>query len=218
MLEFVTNRFLRLLPTPLRRRVQFVWSYYRKSTPWDTNQTPPEVVEFISRADITAGRALDLGCGTGTNVLYLARHGWQAIGVDYVAQPIKVAKQKAAQASLPCQFYQGDVSRLDALPLQPSSFDYLLDIGCMHSLTPQAQSRYATHLAGLAQPGAYYMLYAAQPRESRTGGQIGITPQGVAQLFAPHFEVEQQDIGNDSGGRWARGWYWLRRTSVPAPQ
>ena len=215
MLDSIVSRVLRFLPTEVRRRLHFMWSYYRKRTPWDTNQTPPEVIEFVNRRDIQPGRVLDLGCGTGTNVLYLAHHGWEAVGVDYVAQAIQSAKEKAAQAGVTCEFYQGDVSRLDGLSLT-APFDYLLDIGCMHALTGEGQARYAAHLARLARPGAYYMLYAAQPRDSRTGGKIGITPEGVAELFAPHFEVEQEDMGDDSGSGWARGWYWLRRTSVPA--
>ncbi len=33
---------------------------------------------------LTPGRALDLGSGTGRNAIYLARHGWEAIGVEMV--------------------------------------------------------------------------------------------------------------------------------------
>ena len=213
MLELLVNRTLRLFPPELRRRLQFGWSYYRQTTPWDTQQTPPEVVEFVNRADIPPGRALDLGCGTGTNVLYLAQHGWEATGVDFVGQAIQTAQKKATQAKMSCTFYQGDVTHLDALPELSSRgfFDYVLDIGCMHSLTPAGKARYAAHVARLTHSGAYYMLYASFPRQSRTSGQIGISPEEVKALFAPHFELERQELGQDTGGRWRSGWYWLRR-------
>ena len=62
------------------------WVYerqYRRGAPrWDTGVTPPEVVEVFEGEDPPSGRALDLGCGTGTNVLYLARHGFEVVGVD----------------------------------------------------------------------------------------------------------------------------------------
>ncbi len=201
------DTILRLLPRATHRRLNFAWRYLRGETPWDTNETPPEVRAFVR--DATPGRALDLGCGTGTNVLFLVEHGWQATGVDYVAQAVKAAREKAAAQGAQATFFQGDVTHLEALPLA-GPFDYLLDIGCMHSLTEEGQARYAAQLARLAAPGARYMLYAGLPREHPTG-QIGITPERVAALFAPHFAIERQEVGKDTGGGWARGWYWLRR-------
>ena len=40
------------------------------------------------------GRALDLGCGTGTNAIWLAQHGWTAVGVDFSALAIESARRK----------------------------------------------------------------------------------------------------------------------------
>lgn len=37
--------------------------------PWDTGITPPEVVATFAEGDLPPGPALDLGCGTGTNVI-----------------------------------------------------------------------------------------------------------------------------------------------------
>ena len=56
---------------------------YRFGTPrWDTNITPPAVVAVIEGgAAFPPGRARVLGCGTGTNVIYLAQHSWVVIGV-----------------------------------------------------------------------------------------------------------------------------------------
>ena len=70
-------------------RWKFEWRYWRGTTPWDTNITPPEVKEFIAAAP--PGKALDLGCGTGTNAITLAQHGWQATGVDFAPKAIRTA-------------------------------------------------------------------------------------------------------------------------------
>lgn len=211
MLDRIVLGLLRLVPAGARRRLSFAWRYRRGNTPWDTNQSPPELEAFV-RAQVEPGRALDLGCGTGTNVIFLARQGWEATGVDYVAQAVEAARTKAGHAGVAARFLAGDVSRLDDLPLD-GPFDLLLDIGCMHSLDGEARRRYAAQLARLARPGATYMLYAAMPRRLSSGLMIGITPDEVATLFAPHFTVERAETGEDSGAGWERGWYWLRRAA-----
>ncbi|MGH2545224.1 MAG: class I SAM-dependent methyltransferase, partial [Ardenticatenaceae bacterium] len=155
----------------------------------------------------------DLGCGTGTNVLYLASHGWDATGVDYVERAIEQAQVKSAALGVPARFYRGDVTRLDQLPLD-APFDYVLDIGCLHSLTPQGQPYYAREVAHITRAGALYMLYAALPRKS-SHGLIGIEPEQVMTLFSPYFAIIRQELGEDTKGGWARGWYWLRRAGFP---
>ncbi|HET7089774.1 MAG TPA: methyltransferase domain-containing protein [Anaerolineae bacterium] len=62
------------------------WFYdlsYRFSKPdWDTGLTPPEVIAEVENGR-SPGRALDLGCGTGTHTIYLAQHGFSVVGVDF---------------------------------------------------------------------------------------------------------------------------------------
>ena len=63
-------------------------------------------------APLAPGTALDLGCGTGDNSIYLAKHGWQVTGVDYVAKPLDKARAKAAANKVAVNFAQADVTRL----------------------------------------------------------------------------------------------------------
>ncbi|HIV58057.1 MAG TPA: class I SAM-dependent methyltransferase [Candidatus Stackebrandtia faecavium] len=45
--------------------------------------------------DLPVGRALDVGCGEGADVLWLARHGWRADGIDLSTTAIERAVEAA---------------------------------------------------------------------------------------------------------------------------
>jgi len=182
---------------------------YRFTHPrWDTGITPHEVMQALAAGDIPAGPALDLGCGTGTNVITLARHGRQAFGLDFVPRAIAKAKEKARQAGLADQtrFFVADVTHLPQLGLPPCAF--ALDIGCFHDLHPNQQTRYAAALAAQLIPGGRYMLYAADPL--REGGvRFGVTRQQVERVFAPAFTITHTERG--PFGKGLSTWYWMTK-------
>ena len=180
---------------------------YRFSQPrWDTGITPPEVVETIERGNIRPGHALDLGCGTGTNAIYLARAGFQVVGVDFSGKAIAAARDKAQAANVPIEFHTGDVTRLEFLS---DRFDFVLDIGCFHSIEPVRRKNYAAELARLTQPGALFMLYAFGPRQTWLR-KLGATPDEVKQTFAQNFLLERVEEGMDRG-EFRSAWYWFER-------
>ncbi len=190
----------------------FTIMYWRGRPPWDTGISPPELVEAIEGPQaLPPGRALDLGCGTGTNALYLARHGWQVTGIDFAAPAIEQARRKASKAgSLPgsVRFIRGDVSKLERLGIEgPCSL--VLDLGCLHGITLEGRAGYAAGVARLTEPGALFMLYAFGPRVIGSR-RLGLTEEEVRELFAPHFAVERVEHGSDRGGI-GSAWYWLRR-------
>lgn len=186
-----------------RSRWGFEWRYLRGRTPWDTNITPPEVMEFISQNP--AGRALDLGCGTGTNAITLARVGWEVTGVDFSSKAIRKAREKARLAGLQVKFIQADVTDLWMLE---EPYDYVLDIGCLFVLSAHSRARYARELARLTKSGAWYMLYAWLPRQWR-GGTWGISPQEVEALLGPFLKEVRKVLGEERG--FPTAWYWFQR-------
>jgi len=192
------------------RRLWYSLTYLLGRSPWDTNITPPEIVALIETDGLPAGRALDLGCGTGTNSIYLAQRGWQVTGIDFVGSAIRQARRKARQAGVAGQvnFLTDSVARLGQLDLP--TIDLAMDIGCLHGLSPQQQAAYAEGLSAVARPGATYMLYAFQPREIG-GDQLGLTADDVRQLFAPGFRVVHVDYGEDPVGESTSAWYRLER-------
>jgi SAM-dependent methyltransferase len=186
------------------RRCSYAWMYRTGRTPWDTGVTPPEVVDLIEGADaLEPGRALDLGCGTGTNIRYLAEHGWDATGVD--AEPRAIERAASAVADVPnARALLGDVTRLDGLGLE-GPFDLVLDIGCFHSIGRSSREAYAAGVAARTRPGATLFLFAFPPRGLIP---IGVSSSEIAERFAPAFEPVGRITGKEPPGS---GYYRLVR-------
>ncbi len=181
------------------------WTYLFKKTPWDTGITPPEIVALIESGKVSPGRALDLGCGTGTNAIYLAQHGFMVTGIDVSHRAVFLAKRKVRSARLTdrVQLQRGDVTRLRRW-VAANSIDFAYDIGCLHNLKFAARRDYATALANALKPGAIYMLYAFEPQAGRAG--VGLDE--IAALFDPAYQLDSLKRGRDSRGR-GSAWYTL---------
>lgn len=133
------------------QRLGFNFSYFG-SPPWDTGISPPELLDFI--ASHPAGRALDLGCGTGTNVITLAKAGWSVTGVDFASRAIGLARKKVRAAKVQAELRVGDVTRLDGIE---NPFDLALDIGCFHNMADHAA--YLRELDRVLAPGGFWLMY-----------------------------------------------------------
>lgn len=127
---------------------------YLTNPPWDTGITPPELVSFINSHP--PGRALDLGCGTGTNAVFMAQHGWQVTGVDFISRAIRSARRKSDQAGVKVDFFLDDVARLRKVK---GLFDLVLDIGCFHSLQEKEKKTYIQNLERILRPGGTFLMY-----------------------------------------------------------
>lgn len=181
--------------------LMFELRYLIGNTPWDTGVSPPELIAFLR--ENPPGRALDLGCGTGTNAITMHAFGWDVMGVDSSYFAIKRAIEKTM-----CQAQEVDFRRLDVSKLKgvKGSFDLILDIGCFHSLSAAARTGYSGRLAQLIAPTGTYLLYTwiAGPEES--GGAVP-THAEILSTFSPIFPSIKQVSGTDHGRPSA--WYWM---------
>ncbi len=79
-------------------------------TPWDQDHVPAELTALIEGPTALAtGLALDIGCGTGTQSVYLAQHGWQVTGIDAVPNALARAQQRADAARVSVRWLVADV-------------------------------------------------------------------------------------------------------------
>ena len=180
---------------------------YRLSRPrWDTGIVPPEIRRVVEAEQLAPGRALDLGCGTGTSSVYLAAHGWEVVGVDFAPRAIGLAKRRAADASVAgrVQFLVADVTRLPDLG---APFDLALDMGCFHALPDARRRAYAEGLARVMRSGSTVLMY-----EFFSGdGGPGVREGEVAEVLGRDFDVVAVDRGEEQGLARPSAWYRLRR-------
>src|SRR5947208_3231784 len=64
---------------------------------WSGN---PNGVLLAEAADLPPGKALDVGCGEGADVVWLAQRGWDVTGLDVSATAIARATNHVASAGV----------------------------------------------------------------------------------------------------------------------
>jgi SAM-dependent methyltransferase len=183
-------------------------------TPWDTGEVPQELRALVEgAAALPTGRALDIGCGTGTHSVYLARHGWRVTGVDVVDRPLARARARAEAARVSVDWINGDVAELGALGIEPG-LTLAFDRGCFHGLNGLQRGAYAAAVTALAAPGATLLMMAFAP------SRVPVAPAGVTEteIVARFDEWEMSATEADSEGEPAgpmrnipRTWYRLTR-------
>lgn len=179
--------------------------------PWDSGVPAPELVSVVEGPDrLEPGKALDLGCGTGTNSIYMAQRGWETTGIDFVPRAVAQARRKAAAAGASPRLLVGDVTRLTELGLG-TGYGLLLDLGCFHSIPDGGRDAYVSGASAVAAPGATMLMFAMVRRgDAGRVGPRGVAAGEVARRFASGWEIVREEaampmFGNDSA------WYRLRR-------
>ena len=174
------------------RRLNFsLWYFFHP--PWDSGISPPELLDFISHHP--AGRAIDLGCGTGTNVITLVQHGWQVTGIDFAPRAIRLAKRKMKQTGIQADVSVGDVTRLQGIQ---GPFDLALDLGCFHGLPNRPA--YLAELRRVLAPGGHWLMYGILKTASGDS-RPGLTAADIDLVQSSGFQLLSRKDGWNSRGR-----------------
>jgi ubiquinone/menaquinone biosynthesis C-methylase UbiE len=168
------------------RKLWFNLSYYQKPR-WDTGVSPKELMSFISNH--SSGQALDLGCGTGTNAITLAKYGWQVTGVDFALKAIQIARKKARQAGVKVTFLVDEVTRLESIS---NTFDLILDMGCFHNLPPNQQLKYVENINRFLEQNGTFLLYVFYKSIDDVRGP-GVTEEDINHLLCKLKLINRQD-------------------------
>jgi len=185
-----------------RRLIFNLW--YLQKPPWDSGIPPPELTQFIQTHP--AGNAIDLGCGTGTNIIALARAGWHVTGVDFASSAIRIAKKKLNHANLHADLHVGDVTKLHNIT---GLFDLALDIGCYHGLTPTGKQDYLTQLDRIIAPNGFWLMYGFFKPDTLPSGP-GLVEADI-NLTSSRFVLRSRQDGFDKRNQ-PSAWFLFQKT------
>jgi SAM-dependent methyltransferase len=184
------------------RKLYFNLLYLFTEPPWDTGISPPELLDFI--ANHPAGKAIDIGCGTGTNVITLAKAGWQVTGVDFAPHAIKLAKRKIRKADILAEILERSATNLHGIS---GPFDLALDIGCFHSIRDR-KADYLAELNRILAPDGYWLMYGFFNPDPASDG-TGLAEADLDSIPASMTQIWRQD-GFDRGER-TSAWFLYQK-------
>jgi K+-transporting ATPase KdpA subunit len=142
---------------------------------------------ILAVADRITGSVLDAGCGTGENALYFASRGQKVTGIDFLAEPISRAKQKAVERGLTATFLVMDALALKELP---EVFDSAIDSGLFHVFSDDDRRRYVEGLASVLKPGGRLFLLCFSDAEPGEQGPRRVSRKEIEDAFAEGWVVE----------------------------
>ena len=191
----------------------------KEPLPWDTGMPDPMLVEFVESHAVVPGRALEVGCGTGTNAIYLAQHGFEVVGIDISPLAVDKAREKARdKARGQCRF-----ETLDFLSETPPGgpFQFVFDRGCFHTFDEDHErARFAQNAAaGLVDGGTWLSLIGSTEGPPRDVGPPRRSAREVVNAIEPPLEILQLRAGEfEVYGEQLKAWLCVSRKRTIPPQ
>ena len=167
---------------------QIEWNdrYREGNLPWDTGRPSSELQRVLSGNAISPCRALELGCGTGTNCVWLAQQGFEVTGVDLAPLAVERAEERARAAGVKAHFVVADVLRLPDLG---GPFAFFFDRGCYHAVRRETPGQYAPAVARHLASGGRGLILAGNAREPHDPGPPVVTEEQIRDELGVAFEI-----------------------------
>ena len=159
-------------------------NFYAGKAPWDIGK--PQGA-FAAVADRVTSPVLDAGCGTGEHALFFAARGHQVVGIDFVDEAIRRARNKAVERGLPVEFLVKDATTLGDWG---ERFATVIDCGLFHVFSDHDRGRYVRGLARVVEPGGRLFLACLSDEEPVEVGPRRVSRQELYDAFADGWEVE----------------------------
>jgi len=187
--------------------------YQSGDLPWDSGIRSRELARVLEESGMAPGRAVELGCGSGTNAVFLAEQGFDVTALDVSPTAIAMAKRRADDANVPVQLLVADLADLQ---LDLPTFDLIFDRGCFHCVRKVDLAGFRQTLKRLSRPGTKYLLLTGNANEQNEDqGPPRLSEQEIRADLEDLFEIEwiREFRFEDAGGvEGPLGWScWMTR-------
>ncbi len=188
--------------------------YLSGDAPWNSGLVSRELVRVLSEEHVAPCRAVELGCGAGTNAVHLAQQGFEVLGMDCSAIAIERARALAGEAGVAVHLAVADLCQVanlrESLGEVSANIErqcsFLFDRGCYHCARRVNLAGFLETVEWLAAPNARLLLLCGNANEPAQQGPPKVTEAEIRSDWGHLFEIE-----------WIREFHFEDRGGVPGP-
>jgi SAM-dependent methyltransferase len=166
---------------------RFNEQYKEGSAPWDIGKPDFNLIRTVTTTPIAPCKALEIGCGTGDNAIWLSAENFTVIGVDTSEIAIEKARERAANARVTCSYAVLNFlkSHVEGVP-----FAFAFDRGCFHTLDSASERQTFVKQVNrhLGEKGLWLSLIGSADDESIEGPPKR-TARDIVGAVEPYFEI-----------------------------
>lgn len=159
--------------------------YETGDTPWDSGRPDAELIRTVEAGELPGTTLLELGCGTGTNAIELARRGYRVKAIDLAELPIQKACEKAAKAGVAVDFVSGDLTKVDL----GGPYDCLFDAGLYHGIRNRDLPLFLSTLSRVSRGGTRWLCLAGNANETLSDGPPTVREEEFRAELEPLFRI-----------------------------
>lgn len=170
--------------------------YYKQNNlPWDSGKPAPELEDYFAgrSVDERPQHVLEVGCGTGTNAIWMSQHGCTVTATEIAPTAMTAAKLKSEKADVTNIDYKL-IDICQTAPVADSTQDFAFDRGVYHVIPASRRSLFVTRIAAALKPGGRWLTVAGNKDEARDNPEIGPPQLSAIDLLTPvepHFIIEK---------------------------
>jgi len=183
---------------------------------WTSKEPPKELADLIENGKIKPCKVIDIGCGEGFYSIYLAKKGFDVLGIDISEKAIKYAKENAKKENINIRFIAMDIFDL---PKLNEKFDFVLEWAIMHHIKFEDRKEYVKIINNILNEKGKYFSTCFNIQSTMFGGagkKIRKIPENARallgeevyfssleelnELFNPYFKIIESKLFKKTDG------------------